>query len=168
MLLILLSNSHGSYQEVNTYWHKYFKRISDFGWSFSYFMFSSIFLSSCFCSLDWYKERKGGKKWEKKRGSREKPHSPGSRRTVYADIKQLTAAPLWCVDFTASPTGRPLASSPRAAALTFLRHLGRPLRAANTDPRELCFSMQPALWAQSAAALTVISSLLSLCLNCHF
>lgn len=91
------------------------------------------------------------------------PLSPVRRRRsavyAYSDLrKQLVAALLWCVDFTAGPTGRPLASSPRAAALSFVRHLGRPLRAANTDPRVLCFSMQPAHQVQSAVAL---------CLTCN-
>ena len=98
--------------------------------------------------------------WVKKKGrerkevssEEQKAHSPGRRRTVYShgDYKKKKKSSLRQRRFDVwtslrVPLGRPPASSPRAAALTYPRHLGGPLRAANTDPRGPCFSAQAAL-----------------------
>lgn len=133
---------------------------------------SSTSLMCCcltFCSPLFGPRGTGGKRSERREAvAKNRNHTvqgeEGQSMHTMTLKKQLTAALLWC----AGPAGRPLASSPRAAALTFPRHLGRPLRAANADPRGLCFSMQPEFQALSAAALTVVSTLLSLCPTCNF
>lgn len=98
------------------------------------------------------------KQKEKSKHSTTQGHqdSPSRQRL---NQKQLRAALLWCVDFTAGPhrAARGI-HPPRASAPTFSWHTGKTLEAANTDPRELCSSLQPAALTDRWAGAWFVAS----------
>lgn len=99
------------------------------------------------------------------------PHSPGSTRTAYAERdfggrkkkagygRATLMCELHCRSHRTAPGSQPWSSSSSELALTYLRHLGRPLRAANRDPGRVVFfffcfffPLQAARQAQSSSS----------------